>query len=122
MPGKKMPFVDGRYPERQTAVTAAPVISQQPEPGRSYNRYRGDTLIFRIAVSTAGPGRAFLRTNVGHAATIRREIMAAVLHQRPPLGRDWYDIPMRPTGAGEYEIRVPLCETGHFEAKCYFFG
>jgi len=120
MPGKKMPFVNGQYIERQTAVTAAPVISQQPEPGRSYNRYRGDTLTFRIAVSTAGPGRAFLRTNVGHAAAARREIIAAVLHQRPSLGHDWYDIPMRPTGAGEYEIRVPLCETGHFEAKCYF--
>jgi len=73
-----------------------------------------------IKVPADRRGSAFLRTNVGHASTIRREIMDAVLFERPPLNRDWYDIPMRPTEPGTYEIRIPLCEVGHFEAKCFF--
>ncbi len=101
-------------------MTATPAITQEPIPGRSYSRHRGDAFTFRMVVSPAVSGKAFLRTNIGHAAAIRREIIDAVLHQRPPLARDWYDLPMRSTGAGEYEIRVPLCETGHFEAKCFF--
>lgn len=65
-------------------------------------------------------GSAFLRTNVGHAATMRQEIIAAVNSQLTPLSRDWYDAPMRETAPGTFEIRIPLLETGHFEAKCYF--
>ncbi len=81
---------------------------------------QGDAITFCIRVSPAGPGTACLRTNIGHADTMRREIVDAVVCQHPPLDRDWYDIPMRPGEAGSFSIRVPLCETGHFEAKCYF--
>jgi len=93
---------------------------QEPDPGQSFHCYRGDTFTFTIKVPSDRTGSAFLRTNVGHAATTRQEIMDAVLFQRPPLNRDWYDIPMRPTELGTYEIRIPLLETGHFEAKCFF--
>lgn len=96
------------------------LILQDPEPGQSFHTYQGDTFTFMIKVPADRRGSAFLRTNVGHASTIRREIMDAVLFERPPLNRDWYDIPMRPTEPGTYEIRIPLCEVGHFEAKCFF--
>jgi len=95
-------------------------ISQEPEPGQSYHCYQGDVFTFHLRVPEGARGAAFLRTNIGHAAVIRDEIIAAVLQQQPPLNRDWYDIPMRLLEPGTYEIRVPLCETGHFEAKCLF--
>ena len=101
-------------------MTTLPAIIQAPEPGQSYNCCQGDVFTFRIRVSPAGPGTAFLRTNIGHVARMREEIVDAVLHQQPPLNRDWYDIPMPSAEAGTYQIRVPLCEIGHFEAKCYF--
>jgi len=97
-----------------------PSILQEPEPGRSYHCFRGDTFTFTLKVPENLPGSALLRTDVGHAGTMRQEIIDAVLFQRPPLGRDWYDVPMRMTAPGTFEIRIPLLETGHFEAKCYF--
>ena len=65
-------------------------------------------------------GEAWLRTNIGHAAQIRAEIIRSVQKELPPLGLDWFDIPMRGLGGGRFEVLVPLCEVGHFEAKCYF--
>jgi len=95
-------------------------ILQEPEPGRSYHCYRGDTFTFTLRVPADLSGSAFLRINVGHAATTRQETIDAVLFQHPPLSRDWYDVPMRATAPGVFEIKIPLLETGHFEAKCYY--
>ena len=65
-------------------------------------------------------GNAWLRTNIGQAGVARREIIREVLHDESPLSRDWFDIPMRKTAPSRFEVRVPLAEVGHFEAKAYF--
>jgi len=65
-------------------------------------------------------GGAFVRTNIGHAHVSRREIIRSVELNEAPLGRDWFDIPMRPSAPGIFEVVLPLNEIGHFEAKCFF--
>jgi len=65
-------------------------------------------------------GCAKLRTNLGHVRQIRAEIIRSVREELPPLGCDWFDIPMRRLGEGRFEVAVPLLAVGHFEAKCYF--
>ena len=36
------------------------------------------------------------------------------------LGRAWFDIPMKRVDERRFEATLPLCEVGHFEAKCFF--
>ena len=96
-----------------------PVI-QHPATGTRLLMFRGDTLLFTLSFSRPQKGNAWLRTNIGHAEVARREIIKEVDENQPPLGRDWFDLPMEPTGDRKFEIRVPLCEVGHFEAKCFF--
>jgi glycogen debranching enzyme len=65
-------------------------------------------------------GSAWIRTNIGHAQVTRTEIIRSVDQQETPLGRDWFDIPMRRVAEGRFEVRLPLTAVGHFEAKCFF--
>jgi len=65
-------------------------------------------------------GTAWVRTNIGQAKIIREEIIRAVEKNEPPLGRAWFDIPMQRVDERRFEATLPLCEVGHFEAKCYF--
>ncbi len=95
-------------------------ILQDPEPGTHLLMFRGDTRTFSLTLPHAEKGGAWLRTNIGHASTARREIFADVLRDEPPLGRDWFDIPMKRIGNRHFRVTVPLCEVGHFEAKCFF--
>ncbi len=97
-------------------------ISQTPQPGQRRLQFRGDQIVFRLNADPAMPGRAFLRTNLGHARTIRREIIRHVEHNEPQLGRDWFDIPMHELSPGRFEVTVGLHEVGHFEAKCFFLA
>lgn len=96
------------------------VIQQHPEPGAHLLRFRGDVQRFLLQMPEEYSGRAWLRTNIGHAEQIRAEIIRSVQKELPPLGLDWFDIPMRSLGGGRFEVVVPLREVGHFEAKCYF--
>lgn len=95
-------------------------IRQDPPPGARLVRFRGDTLRFTLALAAAVPGTAWIRTNIGHAAVARRAIIAAVDKNTPPLGTDWFDIPLRPVDSRRFAVALPLAETGHFEAKGYF--
>ncbi|MFH1993922.1 MAG: amylo-alpha-1,6-glucosidase [Pseudomonadota bacterium] len=99
--------------------TAFSVI-QDPAPGIHLLMFRGDTRTFTLTLSRAEKGSAWLRTNIGHAATAREEIFAEAERDESPLGRDWFDIPMKQVGDRHFEVTVPLCEVGHFEAKCFF--
>ena len=36
------------------------------------------------------------------------------------LEGDWFDLPMKKIDEVSFRITVPLCEVGHFEAKCFF--
>ena len=72
--------------------------------------------------SLSWEGDAWLRTTLGHARSLRREILRQVEHRENPLGRSWYDIPMTAAGKGRYHLTVALTEVGHFEAKGYFLS
>jgi predicted glycogen debranching enzyme len=65
-------------------------------------------------------GRAFVRTNIGHAAIIRREIIEWVERNEPIMAREWFDVVMTEVAPGKYEAVIGLTEVGHFEAKCLF--
>jgi len=95
-------------------------IIQNPAPGTRVLLFRGDTKIFTLSLPREENGSAWLRTNIGHAEIAREEIIREVVNDEPPLGRDWFDIPMSRVDDLRFRVTLPLCETGHFEAKCFF--
>jgi predicted glycogen debranching enzyme len=95
-------------------------LIQQPAPGTRTVRFCGDTLAFSLTVPSGLKGSAWIRTNIGHAAVTRREIIRNVHFQETPLGRDWFDTPMPRVAENRFEVNLALCEVGHFEAKCFF--
>ncbi len=103
-----------------TAMKKLGTIQLEPSPGTRQVRFRGDTITFTLSLPESRPGSAYLRTNIGHADIARSEIIRNVVAQETPLGRDWFDIPMRRTDATHFTATLPLCQVGHFEAKGYF--
>ena len=101
-------------------MTVPEQIVQNPSPGDRRIQFCGDVMVFRLRIDPPQAGKAFVRTNLGHALIMRREIIRRVEHNEPRLGRDWFDVPMRETAPGCFEATVGLCEVGHFEAKCLF--
>jgi glycogen debranching enzyme len=101
-------------------LTTQFTIEQQPPPGRRLLHFCGDVATFVLHVDPQFPGKAFVRTNLGHAEVAREEIIRQVERNEPRLGRDWFDIPMESTAPGRFEARVGLTQVGHFEAKCLF--
>lgn len=95
-------------------------LVQDPAPGTYHLRFKGDSLVFSLSLSKNLKGDAWIRTNLGHAAVTRHEIIDEVRHGEPRLQRDWFDIPMKRVSARRFRIHFPLCEVGHFETKCYF--
>ncbi|WP_054033387.1 amylo-alpha-1,6-glucosidase [Desulfatitalea tepidiphila] len=95
-------------------------IHQTPAPGSHILRFRGDMIHLHLHVAPSPAGAAYVRTNLGKARIIRREIIRNIEFNEAPQARDWYDIPMIQTGEGHYEVSLPLNEVGHFEAKCLF--
>ena len=103
-------------------MNAEPHLTQKPEPGNHLCRVQGDTLKITLQTdpSTAEAGRAWVRTNIGHASITRAEIIEHVDNKVPILDRDWFDIPLQQDSTGFFSIRLGLSEVGHFEAKCFF--
>ena len=97
-------------------------LTQTPGPGEKILSFRGDTISFVLSLSHPGKGSAWLRTNIGHVQTGREEIIRNIDKNESFLGRDWYDIPMRRVDRKKFKVTLPLCEVGHFEAKCFFFN
>ena len=95
-------------------------LIQDPAPGAHCLRFKGDTLVFSLSLPEDLKGNAWIRTNLGHAKVTRREIIDEVCCGEPRLQRDWFDIPMKRVSATLFRSHIPLCEVGHFEAKCYF--
>jgi predicted glycogen debranching enzyme len=95
-------------------------IKQYPAPGTRLLRFRGDTETFILSLPKKEKGSAWIRTNIGHAAILRKDIIRKVIHDVSPLGRDWFDIPMKRVNDLKFQVTLPLCEAGHFEAKCFF--
>ena len=95
-------------------------ITQIPSPGSQVLSCAGDFIDFSIDLGAARRGHAILRTNIGHAATARRETIALNDSGLPILARDWHDLPMEPSSPTRFSIRLPLLEVGVFEAKACF--
>ena len=90
-----------------------------PAPGERLVRFVGDRIRFALRDGGGHKGwRALLRTNLGRAATLRREIIAAHAGGAIPAGASWRDLPMPKAGDG-WQIELPLAETGYFKAKAY---
>ena len=95
-------------------------LIQDPPPGKRIVKFCGDTAAFTLRLPRPQMGSAWVRTNIGQAPTIRREIIRQVEQDETPLGRAWFDIPMKPVDERTFTATLPLCESGHFEAKCFF--
>lgn len=117
---------DERHP---MAIIHTPLcVHQTPGPGTRILMYPGDIIRFTLRVDSDGSpdgpgpvqGSAWMRTNIGRANITRREIIREVEDGHPPLGTDWFDIPLRRVSARGFEARLALTEVGHFEAKGYF--
>jgi len=95
-------------------------LIQDPAPGSKRVYFCGDSILFTLTVPGGLKGSAWVRTNIGHAGTTRAEIIRSVHFHETPLGRDWFDTPMRRVAENRFEARLAMCEVGHFEAKCFF--
>ena len=93
-----------------------------PAPGERLLRFVGDKVIFtlRAEINSAAPKNvgAFLRTNLGRAAQLRREIVSAHAGGAAAAGASWRDLPMQKI-ADSWQIELPLAEVGYFKAKPY---
>ncbi|MEE4608707.1 MAG: amylo-alpha-1,6-glucosidase [Desulfobacteraceae bacterium] len=101
-------------------MTHLATLIQEPAPGQSLIRFAGDVLTLRLRLPGPMPGTAWIRTNLGHAAIRRSELIASVEAHRPFAGHDWYDVAMRPLDDLTFEARLPLVEIGQYCAKCFF--
>ncbi len=93
-----------------------------PAPGERILRFVGDKIRFTIrddaSIAAQNGARAFLRTNLGRAASRRREIITSQAVGAAFAGESWRDVPMQKTGDG-WAIEFSLAETGYFKAKPY---
>ena len=95
-------------------------LIQTPAPGIRLVKFCGDTVKFILILPRIMKGTAWVRTNIGQDQTIRKEIIRHVEAKSPQLGRAWFDISMQRIDERVFEAKLPLCRSGHFEAKCYF--
>lgn len=96
-------------------------LIQLPAPGEHAIHFRGDTVTFTLENHTGKQGKAWLRSNIGHAHVRHAEIIKHAEQGLPPLSRDWHDLPMDQTDGG-FSITLPLLGVGRFEAKAYFIA
>ena len=89
----------------------------EPAAGERLVRYVGDWLRFSLAGAGADC-RVFLRTNIGRAAALRREIIHEIREPEVQVETAWRDVPMRYSG-GEWSVEFALAEVGWFQAKAY---
>ena len=95
-------------------------LQQHPEPGKKLKKFCGDTVTFELTLKKSSKGKAWVRTNIGHADITRKEIIRDVEFDETPLKKDWFDIPMKQVENLCHRLTLPLVEVGHFEAKCLF--
>jgi predicted glycogen debranching enzyme len=93
-----------------------------PAPGERLVRFVGDHIRFNlrdVRGRTPPAGwNARLRTNLGRAAVLRREIIHARSRGVPLADASWRDIPMCRVEGG-WSIELPVAEPGYFQAKAY---
>ncbi len=97
------------------------LLQQMPAPGSRILRCAGDILEFSLDLAGAPRrGRAFVRTNIGRAHVLRREIIDHTEKAKPYLAADWHDVPMEPVGPGRWRVRLALANPGFFLVKSFF--
>jgi hypothetical protein len=103
-------------------VTSPPKLEMTPATGERLLRFVGDRLRFTLRSVDGQPlpagWRGLLRTNVGRASVLRREIISSRGGEKPMSGASWRDIPMR-REATEWSIELTLVEVGYFKVKAY---
>ena len=69
-----------------------------PATGERLVRFVGDRIVFQLRIPGGLPkgGRALLRTNLGKAGTLRREIIASYAGKRPLSVSFWRDVAIVP--------------------------
>lgn len=94
-----------------------------PAPGERILRFVGDTARFTLRQPEGfllSGGRALLRTNLGKAVALRKEIIATSAGKRPMSIAFWRDIPMQRQSDGTWSLELPVTEPGYFRAKAYW--
>jgi hypothetical protein len=92
-----------------------------PAPGERLVRFVGDRLRFEIRDDGQAPKAGWsarLRTNLGRAEALRREIIDAHAKGASPAGASWCDIPMQ-RGEQGWFLELPMSEVGFFKSKAY---
>jgi predicted glycogen debranching enzyme len=93
-----------------------------PAPGERLQRFVGDRVRFTLRTRAgSGPAKGWsarLRTNLGRAEVLRREIIQAHAKGLPLAGASWRDLPMKADADG-WSLDLPLTEAGYFKAKAY---
>jgi predicted glycogen debranching enzyme len=93
-----------------------------PTPGEQCRRFVGDCVRFELRDRNGRkPQKGWsgrLRTNLGRAEQLRREILEAHTHGLPVAGASWRDIAMIEDAEG-WHLELPLAEVGYFKAKAY---
>ena len=102
--------------ENSDCLNMPPLMT--PSTGTQWVRWAGDRIQFRIGNLPPG-ATARLRTNLGHATAVRREIVQTAAGRAPTVSVAWQDLPMRPADHGEWELTLTLSEVGWFEAKAF---
>lgn len=96
-----------------------------PAPGARWQRFVGDRVRFTLRDPSGrarrGDWRARLRTNLGRAQQLRREIIGAHTQGLVLAGASWRDLPMSEEN-GEWSLELPLTEVGYFKAKAYLLN
>jgi starch synthase (maltosyl-transferring) len=94
----------------------------KPAAGERLQRFVGDRLRFILADLGGKPipkgWQARLRTNLGRAELVCKEIIQAHTKKLPPAAASWHDMPMHQDGLG-WSLDIPLTEIGYFKAKAY---
>lgn len=103
-------------------MNVSEMITQHPRPGTSRVMFCGDVLTFTLSIPSNVSGMAWIRTNLGRASIARNEIIARVDRNEIKLDEAWHDIQMIRQGPAVFAITLPLSETGHFRAKCFFWA
>ncbi len=119
--GELAEFVAAVKPTARTTMdTLIPLMT--PAPGDRQLRFVGDRVRFTLKDRDGRrPPRGWqarLRTNLGRADVLRREIIQSHTHGLPIGGASWRDLPMREEN-GEWSLELPLAEVGYFKAKAY---
>ncbi len=93
-----------------------------PPAGERIQWFVGDRICFTLE---DGDGRmapegwrARLRTNLGRADLLCKEITQAQTKKLPLAGASWHDVAMRRDGR-KWVLELPLTEPGYFKAKAY---